>query len=248
MKNYTYAWEVQTLLEQFIGAFNDITIKRYDNQKSVIPSLSAVKVIYVYAPKSRVFATLNNPAPGGLTLPAVSVSIASISRDNSRVFNKNDGFEIPYNNETNVYEYDKKIPQPVPINISVNMTIITKYQVDMDQIISNFVPYNDPYIVISWKMPHVDAKFPTEIRSEILWSGNIAMNYPIDLAGNQSYRVTADTSFIIKGWLFKKMEDVVSKIYVIDSDYNSTNFNNGLLVDLDTLTTEYLSVSARPNF
>ena len=248
MRNYTFGWEVNTLLTQFIQAFNDITIRRYDRYNNPIPSLSAVKVNYVYSPKTRVFQVLNNPAPGGLTLPVVSVTIGGIARDPSRVFNKIQGFDAHYNNINESYDYDKKVPQPVPINITVNMTILTKFQADMDQIISNFVPYCDPYVVISWKMPHIDPKFPLEIRSEVLWNGNVAIQYPVDLAGNQPYRIQADTSFMIKGWMFRKMDEVFNKIYVINSDYSSTDFNSGILQDIETLTTEYLSISARPQF
>ena len=91
----------------------------------------------MYAPKTRVFNYLNNPAPGGLTVPVIGVNINSITRDNTRVFNKNEGFRVPYSNEEDSLPYDKKILQPVPVNIGVSMTIVTKYQNDMDQIISN---------------------------------------------------------------------------------------------------------------
>jgi hypothetical protein len=191
---------------------------------------------------------LNNPSPGGLTVPVVAVTISSLSRDNSRVFNKIDGFDVPYHNAIDSLQFDKKIPQPVPINIGVNMTVITKYQADMDQILANFIPYSDPYVIISWKVPNTNPKFPMEIRSEVLWNGNVVMNYPVDLAGNQSYRITADTSFTIKGWMFRKLDEVFSKIYVINSDYTSANFDNCVLQDFDTLTTEMFSISARPQF
>lgn len=74
----------------------------------------------------------------------------------------------------------------------------------MDQILTNFIPYNDPYIVVSWKNPDRNLSLPQEIRSVVEWSGNINMQYPIDLQPNTPYRVTADTSFVIKGWLFKR--------------------------------------------
>lgn len=129
---------------------------------------------------------------------------------------------MPYNLSETPSDIIKKIPQPVPVNIGVNMTIVTKYQTDMDQIMTNFIPYCDPYIVISWKLPGIkQSTVPFEIRSEILWSGNVNVNYPIELAGNQSYRVSADTSFTIKGWMFKKMDETVKKIYTIQTDYNS---------------------------
>ena len=247
MKKYTFNWEVQTLLQQFVAAFNDVVIKRYDKDKNVLTP-SDKKVLYVYMPKTRLFNYLNNPAPGGLTVPVISVNISSISRDSNRIFNKIEGFRIPYSNESELYRFDKKILQPVPINIGVTMTIATKYQNDMDQVLSNFIPYCDPYIIISWKLPTSDNSLATEIRSEILWDGQCRLNYPVELNATQSYRITAETSFLIKGWMFKKIEENINKIYVINSDYNSTDFTNDLLLDEDEIFTKYYSISARPQF
>lgn len=215
MKNYTFNFEVQTLLEQFVAAFNDIIIKRYDNTKTLVAPTSGFKVNFVYSPKQRVYANLTTPAPGGLTVPAVAVSIASISRDNTRVFNKLDGFSV-INNNPETSNYLKRIPQPVPINIGVNMTIVTKYQADMDQIITNFAPYCDPYIIISWKLPFANNY---EIRTEVLWSGQVQLSYPNDAGPTQSFRISADTSFTIKGWLFKKTDEIIKKIYTIDESF-----------------------------
>jgi hypothetical protein len=221
MKNYTFAWEIQTLLEQFVSAFNDVIVKRYDKDKNVVAPVNGHKVRYVYAPKQRVFNFLTTPAPGGITVPVIAVNISGISRDNNRVFNKIQGFDVAYNPRDGSGSYSKTILQPVPININVNMTIVTKYQSDMDQILTNFIPYCDPYIIISWKLPSVaDSSSPYEIRSEILWNGNISLNYPVELTPTQSFRITAETSFTIKGWLFKKMDEVFSKIYTIQSVYN----------------------------
>jgi hypothetical protein len=92
VKNWTYNREVETLLEQFTSAFNDIVIKREDPSGN-FPG-NGFKVNFVYAPKTRVFDVLKNPAPGGLTLPAVAININSIQRDPTRNFNKNWGFNI----------------------------------------------------------------------------------------------------------------------------------------------------------
>lgn len=248
MKNYTFNWEIQTLLEQFVAAFNDVIIKRYNKEKNVIPPLSGIKVNYVYGPKQRVFNSLQTPAPGGLTVPAIAVSIGGISRDNNRVFNKNDGFAVPYNITATPADFIKKIPQPVPLNINVNMTMITRYQSDMDQLISNFAPYCDPYIVISWKVPTLDGTLsPYEIRTEVLWSGNINLSYPNDAGPNTPFRIVADTSFVIKGWIFKKIDETYKKIYVINSDYNAVNnTQENLLTDIDDYSTEWFTISARP--
>lgn len=241
MKSYTFGFEVQTLLEQFIGAFNDVIIKRFDNTNTLVGPSSGFKVNYVYSPKQRIYNTLKDPAPGGLTAPVVAVSIGGISRDQSRVFNKIQGFKVDIQDPENG-QLRKTILQPVPINITVNMTIVTKYQLDMDQILTNFIPYCDPYIIISWKLPVNDAEpkdhLPYEIRSEVLWSGNINLVYPDNLGPTQPFRITADTSFTIKGWMFKNSSEVIKKIYTIDSSYFDTDFNannNSVFTEYDTI-------------
>lgn len=249
MKNYTYNREIEILLEQFVAAFNDVIIKRYDaDDNSLVAPTSGFKVNYVFGSKQRVIANLSQPGPNGIALPAISVNIASISRDQTRVANKLQGFEIK-NGDLHKENYLRKIPQPVPINIVVNMTILTKYQIDMDQILSNFIPYCDPYIVVSWKMPTTEkGAVPYEMRTEILWNGNINLTYPGDLTGTQQFRITADTSFTIKGYLFKKMDETVGKIYVINSDYNAVNNTDreNLLTNIDDFYTETFAISARP--
>ena len=128
----------------------------------------------------------------------VAVSMTSISRDNERVFNKIFG---QYESSTNNIE-SKHLPMPIPVNIGINMSIMSRYQSDVDQIISNFIPYNNPYIVISWKVPSELSTTLTEIRSEVLWSGDLSLSYPNELQPNQPTRVSADTAFTIKGWIF----------------------------------------------
>lgn len=149
-----------------------------------------------------------------LTLPVVTVSIAGISRDTTRVFNKLDSIYNPLS-ETN----NTNIMMPVPVNIDVNMSILTRYQQDMDQILSNFVPYNNPYIILSWREPSNSTSQVVEIRSEVLWSGSISLTEPTDLAYSDKIRVVGDTSFTIKGWLFKSQNDIAGKIYFIDASF-----------------------------
>jgi hypothetical protein len=259
MKNYTFNWEVQTLIEQFVGAFNDVIIKRYDKNENIVSPLSGDKVLFVYSPKQRVYSNLNSPAAGGLTVPVIAVNLSSIARDQSRVFNKIEGFNVEFDAKDKTGSYVLPMLQPVPVNIGVEMTIITRYQADMDQILTNFIPYCDPYIVISWKLPGLkNSNVPYEIRSEVLWNGNIALQYPNDLQGTQPYRVTATTSFTIKGWMFKEFNDVVKKIYTIDSKFLTINSNGeseplepvptpSLLQDFSDFYSNYISPNSPHN-
>lgn len=251
MKNYTYHFEIKDLLTQFLAAFNDCIIKRYDNDRV---SKSDIEVRYVLAPKQRVLYDIVNEQHN-ITLPVVAVNLTGVSRDNDRVFNKLDGFYMQkiYNRQTATYS---KIPTPTPVNLSVSLSIITKFQSDLDQILSNFVPYNNPYIILSWKVPEsADLSYYGEIRSEVLWDGNVNITPPIDLGSSDKYNIVADTTFTIKGWLFKKFEES-SNIFVIDTNfYNLTakqgpalNYNSYFTLTGQNLTsvTESFSISGIP--
>ncbi len=250
MKSWTYNKEIQTLVEQFAGAFNDILIKRFDKTKKI--EEDSFKVKFVYAPKQRVLESLRTPAPGGITVPAIAININGIQRDQTRIFNKTGGFNIDARSISGENDYFiRNIRQPVPINIGINMSIVTKFQTDMDQILSNFIPYCDPYIIISWIMP-VSYNNNYEIRTEILWSGTVNVTYPTDIGANQSYRITADTTFTIKGWLFKSNQynETLKKIYYIDTDYvpvlDDDVMSCDLITDLDEYESYTVNLSARP--
>ena len=204
-------------MTQFVTAFDDIVIKRFNVNRKIEDRIS---VRYVYSPKQRVLYDIINLAQN-ITLPVVAVNITGISRDNNRVFNKLDGFF--YNEGSN--KQSGKLKSPVPINISVSMSIMTRFQTDMDQILSNFVPYSNPYVVISWKLPtEFGLPFEQEIRSEVLWDGNVSMTYPLDLNGQEKARIIADTSFTIKGWLFKEQTNPVGNIYYVKNNFFVESF------------------------
>jgi hypothetical protein len=104
---------------------------------------------------------------------------------------------------------------------------------DMDQIISNFVPYTDPYIILTWKEPVSDnVNNSIEIRSEVLWDKTINLNTPTETTYSDKFRIIADTSFTIKGWLFRSKNERSSPIYFIENNFINVrpdfNFNQGL--------------------
>ena len=259
MRKETYHFEIKDLVTQFTAAFDDIIIKRYNKDRVL---QNKVQVRYVYAPKQRVLYDLVNKAQN-ITVPAVAINITSVARDESRVFNKLAGFYLSKglsdNDSKNVSQFYRT---PIPVNIGIAMSIITKFQTDMDQIISNFVPYSNPYIILSWKIPlgliNPNNTTLQEIRSEVLWDGSINLSYPVELQANEKYRIIGDTSFNIKGWLFPAIESPVGNIYQIDANFrpetNITTYDelsstithpasSGLVNE-----TETISVSGNPTF
>lgn len=257
MKNYTYNFEIKDLLTQFIAAFDDTVIKRYNKDREAEQEIA---VRYVMAPKQRIMYDIVNKAQN-FKLPVVTVDLTSVAYDTERVFNKLDNFEN-YGEGT-----ASAINTPVPVNLEVNMSILCRYMSDMDQIISNFVPYTNPYIVLAWREPVDQALLsagevpfnPIEIRSEVLWSQTINMNAPKDTIYSEKFRIVADTSFTIKGWMFRNKNDRTNPIYFIDTNFINTDksysyapaitaldydsFFNGLTADADV---ETISLSGYP--
>ena len=216
-------------MAQFISAFDDVVVNRYNRARTV---QDRIKVKYVYAPKQRILEDLVNKSQH-ITLPVISIAQSGVSRDPSRVFDKlQDTHHIAKQASADLPPGQDILPTPVPINIGINMSIMTKYQADMEQILQNFVVYSNPYIVISWKLPEKLLSAVHEIRSEVLWDGNISVQYPYDISSNQPARVIADTTFTIKGWLFPSKPSVTSApIYEIETTWTP--------VDLIDLTAGY---------
>jgi hypothetical protein len=241
MKKSPFYFEIKDIVTQFIAAFDSVVISRYNKSRQ---SKDKLQVKYVYAPKRRVIHDLLNKAQH-ITVPVIAVNITSITRDAQRVFNKIAGtYHQRYVNFAGVSGLSTAsdhLPSPVPVNINVSMSMMTKYQTDMDQILSNFIPYNNPYIIISWKVPNELLQEDQEIRSEVLWSDNISITYPTELGPSAPYRISADTSFTIKGWLFKEKLDTAGNIFVVDANFTPVPDFTGI----DTLSASE-SVSVDP--
>jgi hypothetical protein len=145
VKSQSHYFEIKDIITQFISAFDDVVINRYDKSRSV---KDKIQVTYVYSPKQRVIHDLVNKSQH-IKLPVISITQSAVSRDESRVFNKLQGTYHAGDPVNSVVPSSDYVPPPVPINIGINMSILTKYQADMDQILQNFIVYSNPYIEMS---------------------------------------------------------------------------------------------------
>jgi hypothetical protein len=244
-----FYFELHDLLLQFVAAMDDVVISRFNKNRE---EQQQIKVRYVNAPVERVMNDIVNKSQN-VTLPVIAVSISSLARDESRVFNKIEGFYNPIIRSGGPDSSSVRTPMPVPVNLGVNLSILTNYQTDMDQILSNFIPYSNPYIIISWKVPE-EFGLPdiTEIRSEVLWSGTINPEYPIELESNAKPRFVATTEFTIKGWIFPAVDTDFSKnIYFINSNFHTTNkinlsYDSYVALSADSTSVDVISISAAP--
>ena len=229
------------MITAFASAMDDIVVKRYNKFREAQDS---IRCRFVYAPKQRVLADLLDKAQN-LQLPVVALTNGGISRDPNRVFNKIQGSYMTSSDPTTT----NKLQQPVPIDLVINMTILTRFQEDYDQIVTNFVPYFDPYIIVSWRTPSMP---DYEIRSQVVWSGNITATYPYDINATQVARVEGNTSFTFKGWLFKaRPSGSEGTIFTINSNFSTEAGVNSMLsldmLNADTTVRKTLSAQPQPS-
>jgi len=202
MKSRSYHKEIQRNSAQVLDVFDDIYIDRrtVDN---VVQKL--IKVPCVYGSRSRILKSLENRG-NTLKIPLVCINIASITRDSRRAFDIHDGLARQHG------DYDLLKNTAVPINISYALEIIGKFQEDVDQIISNFVPFFNPdiYIVV----PHPISS-SLKLKSQLIWDGSFALNYANEIGKNSPYRMIATTNLTLKTWMFPGMEgDIPTSGYI----------------------------------
>lgn len=208
-----------TMSTMFMNSMSDIVVKRFNVHKQ---PRDQIKTRIVYAPKQRVLNDLLD-RDQNIQLPVISVHIGGIAKDESRVFNKILGtFHTPLNSTSSVNEKG-----PLPVDVTYNVSIMTRYQQDMDQILSHLLPYVNPYFVVSWRTPN---RPDFEIRSSVFWSGNVAITYPFDIAATQVARVVAELTFTFKGWLFQNTENIAN-IFTFDT----TLINNSIGIPAEYL-------------
>lgn len=248
MKNKSFFFEIKDIMTQFVAAFDDCIISRYNKSRV---EQEKIEVRYVFKPKERVMYDIVNKAQN-ITLPVVAINITGISRDQSRVFNKLEPAYLPISTQGGNLK-SSKLLQPVPVNINVSFSVLAKYMLDMDQILSNFVPYADPYIILSWLVPAELGLPNTEIRTEVLWSGDISLSTPIETTYSDQFQSVADTSFTIKTWLFKQEQEPEGLIYRVNNNFHTVGSDQifKLINPYQTLssydTTDVVTVSGSPS-
>jgi hypothetical protein len=239
VKTYNFNWEIRTLLVLFERAINDILIYRYDPDRA---PQDKINVNLRYSQKSRTISDIVNKN-NHIQLPVVAYWMTGIQRDVSRVFNNIEGSYSPVTTNLSAQEH---LLQPLPIIINVSMSILARFEQDIDQILDNFCVWFDPYIILSHKLPYFDQ----EVRTAVKWSENIGLEYPIDISNNQPYRLIANTNFEIHGWLYKPPQPPTSKIFRIDNHFTAVSafYNTYKAMEnmAGPITTDYQTISARP--
>lgn len=247
---HSYHREQIDMLTLFTAAFDDAFVYRYN--QTTKQSESRIDVRYIHGPKHRVIHDIVTKDKN-LTLPVVAIEQVGIARDADRVVHKHQNIYRPMvNNDNRV----GKIPTPIPVTMDVKVSIIAKYKEDIDQIVQNFVSFCNPYFVVSWKIPEeFGLDFIDELRIQIEWSGNASYATPNNMSKEDKYRITADTTFTIKGWIFPPTQNPEGTIYKIDNKFINASlagrlsvYDNYTALSAKYTESETISISAYPQF
>jgi hypothetical protein len=247
VNKYSYFRENLNCLTQFTAAFDGCFVYRYTKD---FKAKEKINVRYVLGPKNRVLFDIVNQAKN-ITLPVISMEQKNVKRDSSRIQFKDQRMTRPHLSGGNL----SRIPMPVPVTMDIDVSIVTNYKEDIDQIASNIIPWCNPYFIISWKIPEEFAlDFIDEIRTEVTWSGNIDYENPTNIEHSDKYKIVGTTSFNVKGWIFPELETTQAPIYVINTNFvavSSGSILNGY-DDYRALsannTTDSILISAYPEF
>lgn len=136
---YFYHEIIRKTIISFGTVFNQIYIKHKDENDD---TYSEMRVPLAYGPMQKFLARLEQQAdlnkPVAMTLPRMSFEITSIQYDSSRKANITQSFKASDGQNL------KKVYLPVPYNIGFQLSIMTKLNDDMLQIIEQILPFFQP--------------------------------------------------------------------------------------------------------
>jgi hypothetical protein len=142
---YTYHEIIKRTIISFGTLFNNIQIRHQDGSDN---DISLIKVPIAYGPIQKFLSRLDEkPDPRNrvaITLPRMSFEMTSIQYDSSRKVSTIQTFQANKTGTGPVQVY-----MPAPYNIGIQLSIMTKYQDDMLQIIEQILPYFQPQLNVT---------------------------------------------------------------------------------------------------
>lgn len=195
MKYRSYNAEAKIATGLIMNVFNNVVISRFNNK---FQSSKEILVPLVYGTRSRALKELEN-VNKTIKPPIMAIVKESMSQDTDRL---NEVYSYKSNIATGYDPLTKM--RGIPINIEYTLSGIAEYEDDIDQMVSNFIPFFKPDIFVSWRHP----KYPAQtIKSQIVWSCNVNYQSPTDLSTRDHEFFQFETTFTFKTWFFAGLLD-----------------------------------------
>jgi hypothetical protein len=213
MFEYFYHEILRKTVIGFGTLFNDVNIKHFDSNGN---ATSTVKVPLAYGPTQKFLARLEQTPdlnrPTQISLPRMSFELVGLSYDNTRKTGTTQTFLTSSpTSKTQI----KKAYLPVPYNMEFELSIMTKLNDDMLQIVEQILPYFQPQYTLTINL----INDIVEKRDIPIVLNNISMqdDYESDYSTRRTLIYTL--RFTAKTYLFGPVstsatEDIIKKVSI----------------------------------
>ena len=205
MFEYFYNEILRSTIIGFGSLFNGIEVQHQNDSDQTV---SVIQVPIAYGPTQKFLARMQQEAnlnrPVQITLPRMSFEFKSLTYDPSRKTTKNQTFVTRTPDGSEI----KRVYSPVPYNMGFELSIYTKLNDDMLQIVEQILPYFQPQYNLSIKF----LGNLNEIRDVPVVLDSVSMDD--DYEGNFETRraLVYTLQFTAKTYLFGPIADVSGDI------------------------------------
>lgn len=176
----------------FKRIFQNIVIERSDKDGKVMK----IPVMCVNGKRSRIIKNFENDSKKGMyKLPLIAINRTGYARNSERLNNLHNEVKYEF---TGKYRSENLLT-PVPIDISYDVVVMSKYPSDIDQIASNFMVYFNSDCYVSCIHPKWEG---IKLNNQVIITDNVNEEHPDEFDGSQDDFITSTFQFTFKTYLF----------------------------------------------
>ena len=221
MQIQSYNAELAIANLMFLRLFNNIIIQRTGKNNNT----KDIKVNCQLGQKSRIFKNWQNDEKRAkMKLPMIVINRTGYTRNAERLNNMHN--EVKYEMTSKYRKYD--LLTPVPIDINYDVSIISKYPSDIDQIASNFMIFFNPDVYVTCMHPKYE---DIKLNNQIIMQDSISEEHPDEIDGSTDDFITNTFQFTFKTYLFGGNQQAKKIPKYTLSTYLST-FNKDVVYEL----------------
>ena len=186
-----------------------------------------IEIPCIFGDRNIILKSLQNER-GAIKLPLYILTSKGISVDTKRqadlhldIFYQQDQSFSKLPQDHPLYRpYNLKKRRGLPITIQYNLTMITKYKEDLDQMCTNWMVHWRPDIYVKWWHPRNKVE---PLQSEILWGQSIDIEANEDFDVTRRFKWQASTNFTFKSWIFPGLNYAEDSFAADEEEYNRTH-------------------------
>jgi len=148
MNDHYYYSVFRKTIVQLANLFNNIKVAKYEQDGSIS---KFINVPLKFATKDKMFLSLEDNKRTR-PLPMMALSLYGITHDPMRIAGKGQSIITSKDIENGIIS---SYLVPVPYNLDFQMTIATKYMVEIDQILEQILAYFNPFVYVRVRLDEI---------------------------------------------------------------------------------------------